>query len=283
MNNKVLKLGISPCPNDTFAFYKLIMEKDSLPFDIEVIVEDVETLNRMMLAGELDFTKVSFHAFGHAADRYILLRSGSALGRGCGPLLLAGKDFDPMDITDASVAIPGEYTTAALLLRLYNPDISRFIPMRFSDIPAAVRDGVVDAGLVIHEIRFTYSEFGLEPLRDLGEWWEKVTGLPIPLGGIVARRELPSGWLYALNRRLKESIDYAWKHWDEVKPFMQRYAADMSPDIMRQHVRLYVNSFTRELGPQGEDAVRLLFQKGADCGIFQDCFSCNPLISEQGR
>lgn len=281
MNENVLKLGISPCPNDTFAFYHLIKEKGALPFKTEIVVEDVETLNRMMLAGELDVTKVSFHALGQALDRYMLLRAGSALGRGCGPLLLSKEYMEPEKIKECSVAIPGDYTTATLLLRLYEPGVRNLVPMNFSDIPKAVQEGRVDAGLVIHEIRFTYRKFSLVSLQDLGQWWEKETGLPIPLGGIAARRNLPGEWLYELNRHLVASIDYAWGHFEEITPFMQKYAADMSPDVMERHVNLYVNAFTRDLGREGELAINFLFQKGSECGIFHSGSSGRAFVLEQ--
>ncbi|MDD2310878.1 MAG: 1,4-dihydroxy-6-naphthoate synthase, partial [Desulfuromonadaceae bacterium] len=208
-----LTLGFSPCPNDTFMFYPLVHGLvDTGGLSYRERLEDVETLNQLALAGELDVSKVSYHALGHIRDRYALLRSGSALGRGCGPLLVAGTAIDPSDLRGRTIAVPGRYTTALLLLRLFDPALDKFIVMPFNEIMDAVLRGDVDAGLIIHESRFTYEGFGLHKLLDLGEWWEGETGLPIPLGGIVARRSLGADTIATVELALKGGVQYARTH-----------------------------------------------------------------------
>lgn len=268
MKLKELKIGISPCPNDTFAFCHLIAQKADLPFKLNFIIEDVESLNKKMLAGEVDVSKVSFHALGYAVDRYMLLRAGSALGWGCGPLLLSSEQMTKSELADATIAIPGEYTTAALLLKLFQPKAKNFIPIHFSKIPEAIQQKRVDAGVIIHESRFTYKAFNLTCLKDLGAWWEKQTGMPIPLGGIAAKRAIPQSFLFELNRKIRQSIEKAWERPEATIPFMKLYAAEMSYEVMLKHVNLYVNTFTAEIGKEGEKAISCLFKKGFESGIF---------------
>jgi 1,4-dihydroxy-6-naphthoate synthase len=204
---RTLTLGYSPCPNDTFIFHALvhgIVGADGLSFRERL--EDVETLNRLAADGVLDVTKVSYGAIPHLVRDYVLLRSGGALGRGCGPLVVAREDFGREGLTGRRIAIPGRNTTANLLLRLFAPDAPAGIEMVYSDIMPAVERGEVDAGLIIHESRFTYPQHGLAKVVDLGEWWERTTGLPIPLGGILARRDLGDDAIRAVDDAIRRSV-----------------------------------------------------------------------------
>jgi 1,4-dihydroxy-6-naphthoate synthase len=263
-----LTLGFSPCPNDTFMFYPLVHGLvDTGGLSYRERLEDVETLNQLALAGELDVSKVSYHALGQIRDRYALLRSGSALGRGCGPLLVAGTAIDPSDLRGRTIAVPGRYTTALLLLRLFNPALDNFIVMPFNEIMDAVLRGDVDAGLIIHESRFTYHGFGLHKLLDLGEWWEGETGLPIPLGGIVARRTLGADTIAAVERALKGGVQYARTHPDEAARYIGEHAQEMSPEVCAAHIGLYVNDFSTDLGDEGIRAISCLLQRAEEAGI----------------
>lgn len=268
MNRTPLTLGFSPCPNDTFMFYPLVhglVNTAGLSFHERL--EDVETLNRLALSGELDVTKVSYHALGHIRDQYALLRSGSALGRGCGPLLVAKSNLDPPDLRGRRIAVPGQYTTALLLLRLLDPLLANFIVMPFNEIMDAVLTGKADAGLIIHESRFTYQEAGLHKLVDLGEWWEGETGLPIPLGGIVARRSLGAESIAVIERALRDGVAYARSHPGEAAGYIREHAQEMSDEVCAAHIGLYVNDFSTELGAEGEHAIAELLQRAEQSGI----------------
>jgi len=263
-----LTLGFSPCPNDTFMFYPLVHGLvDTAGLSFRERLEDVETLNRLALAGELDVTKVSYHALGHIRDRYALLRSGSALGRGCGPLLVARNDLDPADLRGRKIAVPGQYTTALLLLRLLDPRLEDFIVLPFNEIMDAVLAGQADAGLIIHESRFTYQEAGLRKLVDLGEWWEGETGLPIPLGGIVARRSLGAETIAVIERALRSGVVYARSHPAESAGYIREHAQEMSDEVCAAHIGLYVNDFSAELGAEGERAIAELLRRAENSGI----------------
>jgi 1,4-dihydroxy-6-naphthoate synthase len=263
-----LTLGFSPCPNDTFMFYPLVhglVDTGGLAYRERLA--DVETLNLLALEGALDVSKVSYLALGHIRDRYALLRSGSALGRGCGPLLVAADRIDPADLRGRTIAVPGRYTTALLLLKLYDPTLINFIVMPFNEIMDAVLSGNVDAGLIIHESRFTYQGLGLHKLLDLGEWWEKETGLPIPLGGIVARRSLGTETIAAVERALKAGVEYARSHPDEAGHYICEHAQEMSPEVCAAHIDLYVNDFSTDLGDEGIQAISCLLQRAERAGI----------------
>lgn len=266
--NSLLTLGFSPCPNDTFMFYPLVHSLvDTEGLSYRERLEDVETLNRLALAGELDVSKVSYHALGHIRDQYALLHSGSALGRGCGPLLVASSKIGPADLRGKTIAVPGRYTTAKLLLRLFDPALDNFIVMPFNEIMDAVLSGNVDAGLIIHESRFTYQGFGLHKLLDLGEWWEKETGLPIPLGGIVAKRSLGAEKIAAVERALKAGVGYARSHPGEAARYIGEHAQEMSADVCAAHIGLYVNDFSTDLGDEGIQAITCLMQRAEQAGI----------------
>ncbi|MDA8413528.1 MAG: 1,4-dihydroxy-6-naphthoate synthase [Desulfobacteraceae bacterium] len=268
MNRTPLTLGFSPCPNDTFMFYPLVHGLvDTAGLSFRERLEDVETLNRQALTGDLDVTKVSYHALGHIRDHYVLLRSGSALGRGCGPLLVAKSNLDPADLRGQRIAVPGQYTTALLLLRLRDPRLENFIVMPFNEIMDAVLTGKADAGLIIHESRFTFQEAGLHKLVDLGEWWEGETGLPIPLGGIVARRSLGAETIAVIERALRDGVAYARSHPGESAGYIREHAQEMSDEVCAAHIGLYVNDFSTELGAEGERAIAELLRRAEISGI----------------
>lgn len=265
---KELSLGFSPCPNDTFMFYPLVhglVDTGGLGFKERL--EDVETLNRLALDGALDVSKVSYHALGHIRDEYALLRSGSALGRGCGPLLVANDELDPAELHGKTIAVPGRYTTALLLLRLFDPRLVNFLVMPFHEIMDAVLRGDVDAGLIIHESRFTYQGYGLHKLVDLGEWWEAETGLPIPLGGIVARRSLGDEHIRAIERALRDGVAYSRQHPAQAAHYIREHAQEISEEVCAAHIGLYVNDFSVELGDEGIKAIQCLMQRAEEAGI----------------
>lgn len=262
-----ISLGYSPCPNDTYIFYGLVHGKiDGAPRCREIL-EDIETLNRMAMAGILDMTKISFHALALMRDRYCLLHSGGALGRGCGPLVVASDSFDPRDLLGKRIAIPGKLTTAALLLRLFNPALDDLVTMPFHEIMEATQKGDVDAGVIIHESRFTYPDYGLHKVIDLGEWWEASTGHPIPLGGILVRRDLGLGKIQQIDVSLCASVKYAHENPDAVKNYIRQHAQEMDEAVMQQHIDLYVNEYTLDYGADGEAALVDLFARAEVAGI----------------
>ncbi|MGH2356054.1 MAG: 1,4-dihydroxy-6-naphthoate synthase [Chloroflexota bacterium] len=262
-----LTLGYSPCPNDTFIFTAWVEGQIGGAPPVRERLEDIETLNRLALSGELDVAKVSFHAFGHLRDRYCLLRSGGALGRGCGPLVVAREAWAPQALAGKRIAIPGVLTTAALLLRLFAPDARDLRLMPFHRIMAATRDGDVDAGVIIHESRFTYPSYGLRQVIDLGAWWEQETGHAIPLGGIVMRRDLGADLIEQTDHALAQSVAFAHAHPAVVWPTVRRHAQEMDDNVMRRHIALYVNDFTQDYGPEGEAAIRYLLDTAEQLDI----------------
>ena len=267
-----LTLGYSPCPNDTFIFYALTHGRIPLPgVSVQERLEDVETLNALALDAALDLTKISYHAFGHLRRDYVLLRSGGALGRGCGPLVVARGQKSLAELAGARIAIPGRLTTANQLLQLYGEGFANVEIMPFDRIMAAVAEGRVEAGVIIHESRFTYREHGLVELEDLGAWWERSTGLPIPLGGILARRDLGSRLINELDAALRASVAYAFDHPAEPREYIRAHAQELSDAVIDSHIGLYVNEFSRDLGQEGEEAVRVLFARAEERGILPPC------------
>jgi len=264
-----LTLAYSPCPNDTFIFTPWVEGRVAGAPPVRERFEDIDTLNQIALRGEPDVVKVSFHALGHLRDRYYLLRSGGALGRGCGPLVVARTPFAQRELATKTVAIPGTLTTAALLVRLFAPELrdTNITVMPFDRIMPAVCEGRVDAGVIIHESRFTYQRHGLTQVVDLGEWWERETGHAIPLGGILMRRDLGDELVRRTERTLRESVDFAFAHTDVVWPTVRRHAQEMEDDVMRQHIELYVNDFTRDYGADGEAAITYLLNTAERLGI----------------
>jgi 1,4-dihydroxy-6-naphthoate synthase len=266
---KPLTLAYSPCPNDTFIFTPWV--EGRIPGAPPVVerYEDIDTLNQIALRGEPDIVKVSFHALGHLRERYCLLRSGGALGRGCGPLVVSREPFAPAQLARKTIAIPGSLTTAALLVRLFAPELrdANIRVMPFDRIMPAVCEGTVDAGVIIHESRFTYQRHGLTQVVDLGEWWERETGHAIPLGGILMRRDLGDDLIRRTEQGLAASVDFAFAHTDLVWPTVRRHAQEMEDDVMRQHIALYVNDFTRNYGPEGERAITHLLATAERLGL----------------
>lgn len=266
-----LTLGFSPCPNDTFIFDAMVHGKiDTEGIDFEVVMADVEELNRLAFAQELDITKLSYHAFAHLIDNYALLDAGSALGNNCGPLLIAKKELNIEEINAAQIAIPGKYTTANFLLGLAYPKAKNKQEQLFSDIETAVLNEDVDAGLIIHENRFTYAEKGLVKIQDLGEFWETKTGLPIPLGGIVIKKGITREVAEKVNRILTKSVNYAFDHPEESLPFIKDHAQEMEEEVMYAHIGLYVNEYSRDLGAKGKKAVRHLFEMARKKGLIDE-------------
>jgi 1,4-dihydroxy-6-naphthoate synthase len=275
-----LTIGFSPCPNDTFIFDALIHHKiDTEGLDFDVFYDDVETLNQKAFRGELDITKLSYHAFAYAADKYVLLDAGSALGFGVGPLLICKQNAEDLhkqleaDNPQLKIGIPGKYTTANFLLSLAFPNATNKTELVFSDIENAVLDGRVDIGLIIHENRFTYQDKGLHKIIDLGDYWEKRTGCAIPLGGIVANRHLPSDVQHKINRVIRRSIEFAFANPKSGLDYIRSHAQEMSEEVMYKHIDLYVNKFSVDLGTEGKKAVKLLFDTALEKSII-------PKISE---
>ncbi len=265
-----LSLGFSPCPNDTFIFDGMIhgkIDTEGLEFDIKL--GDVEELNQGAFRGDLDITKLSYHAFAYALKEYALLNSGSALGNNCGPLLIAKQALSAKAIDEAKIAIPGKYTTANFLLSLAYPAAVNKQELLFSDIENSVLDGTVDAGLIIHENRFTYQDRGLTKIRDLGEYWEETFQLPIPLGGIVVKRSLPKEIQQKVDRVLRRSVEFALDNPEQTMSYVSQYAQEMDPEVMKQHIGLYVNDYTVDLGIKGKAAIKHLFETAYEKGILE--------------
>lgn len=267
---RTIRVGLSPCPNDTFLFHALLEGLVEVPgLRFEPVFDDVEALNQRAERGELEVTKASFHAYGHLRHAYRLLASGAALGRGCGPLLVERADAPRADLSTARVAIPGRWTSAALLLRLWMPglDPQRLEVMTFDRILRAVATGDAEAGLIIHESRFTYHEHGLRARQDLGLWWEETRGLPIPLGGILARRSLDEETFRRIERGIRRSVVHARAHPESSRAFVREHAQELSDDVTSQHIGLYVNDFTVDLGDEGRRAVDDLLHAAEEAGI----------------
>lgn len=263
-----LSLGYSPCPNDTFIFDALIHGKiDTEGLQFEPVIADVEALNRRAFEGDIDVTKLSYHAFAHQLHQYKLLDAGSALGNNCGPLLVAREPLTPEAVDRASIAIPGRMTTASFLLGLFYPNALNITEVLFSEIEDAVLSGRYSAGLIIHENRFTYEEKGLVKLADMGERWEQSTGKPIPLGGIVVNRRLPEDVQQKINRALRRSVEYAFANTPDVMPYVRAHAQAMDEAVMLAHINLYVNKYSISLGEDGRAAVLAMFEKAHAQGL----------------
>ncbi|MCB0616555.1 MAG: 1,4-dihydroxy-6-naphthoate synthase [Phaeodactylibacter sp.] len=263
-----LRLGFSPCPNDTFIFDAMLHGKvDTEGLEFQPVIADVEELNQKAFAKTLDITKLSYHAFAFLLKDYALLDAGSALGNNVGPLLIAKAPMKEAAINNARIAIPGKYTTANFLLSLAYPGAKNKTEMLFSDIEEAVLTEKMDAGLIIHENRFTYQDKGLIKIKDLGEFWESTTRMPIPLGGIVANRALGPEVLEAANRVMARSVAFALDHPEEPRAFVRKHAQEMEEEVMYKHIHLYVNDYTRSLGIKGKEAVQLLFDIAMAKGV----------------
>ena len=263
-----LSLGFSTCPNDTFIFDAMVHKRiDTEGLEFELIMQDVEELNKLAFDGEIDITKISFHAFAYIANKYKILNSGSALGRNNGPLLISKRKIYPDEVPFLNIAIPGKNTTANLLLHSAYPNIKQTKEYLFSDIEEVVLSDEADAGLIIHETRFTYQKKGLKKIIDLGEFWENTTGLPVPLGGIIVNRRHSDEIIKKIDRVLQRSIIYAFDNPLAGLDFIKKYAQEMDEDVMYKHIELYVNDFTKNLGEIGKNSISKLLQKAVDLGF----------------
>ncbi len=269
---RILSLGYSPCPNDTFIFYALVHGRVSLSdLGFRERLEDVETLNSLALRGALDVTKVSCHALGHLRRDYALLRSGGALGRGCGPLVVARSANSMADLRGRRIAVPGRLTTANLLLQLHGEGFDNVLILPFHRIMPAVVAGEADAGVIIHEARFTYGDYGLAKVLDLGAWWEQETGLPIPLGSILARRDLGAERIAALDAAIRQSLEYALVHPREPRDYIRAHAQEIDPQVVEQHIALYVNGYSLDVGEDGERALTELLARAERQRLIPPC------------
>lgn len=258
-------LGYSPCPNDCFIFDALVHKKiDTQGLDFSVVMEDVEALNNRAFKQDLDITKLSYHAFLYLTTHYALLNSGSALGFNCGPLLVKDSKTEISDINRASIAIPGKYTTANFLLSLAFPNATNKQETLFSDIEEAVLSHKVDAGLLIHENRFTYEQKGLAKIIDLGEFWESLIHAPIPLGGIVVKRTIDPALQRTIDQLIRKSVEFAFANPESCMDYVKAHAQEMDEEVMKKHIALYVNTFSVDLGDTGRQAVELLFDKAKE-------------------
>lgn len=263
-----LTLGFSPCPNDTFIFEAMVhgrVDTEGLEFDW--FLADVEELNHRAVEGSVDITKMSFHAYARTASKYLILDSGSALGRSNGPLVISKRRLRPGELDDALIAIPGRLTTANLLFSIFWPGAARKREYLFSDIPEAVISGEADAGLIIHETRFTYRSMGLSLVADTGAMWEEMTGLPVPLGCIVVNRNIDEATALKVDRAIRRSIEYARRSPGESVDFIRKHASETDADVTREHIKLYVNDFSLSLGKEGRAAIERLFAVAQDKGV----------------
>lgn len=266
-----LTLGFSPCPNDTFIFDAMVhgrIDTEGLEFDY--FLADVEELNRKAFKGEADITKMSYHAYAYAADHYLILDSGSALGWRSGPLLISKDPVDRKDIEKKKIAIPGFYTTANLLFSIAWPAAADKREYLFSDIEEVLLRGEVDLGLIIHETRFTYQKKGLIKVADMGEYWKNLTRLPIPLGTIAINRNVPDKTARKVNRIIRRSIEFAYHDSVASYDFVTRHAAEMNPDVLNNHIKLFVNDFTLDLGKEGRLAIEKLFSTASSAGVIPE-------------
>lgn len=268
MKKERLSLGFSSCPNDTFIFDAMVHHKiDTEGIDFDVVMADVEALNKKAQNQELDVTKISYHAFAYNSDNYCLLDSGSALGKNNGPLLVSKRKIFPDEIIDLKIAIPGKFTTANLLFSVAFPKAKNKIEYLFSDIEDVVLSNEVDAGLIIHENRFTYEKKGLKKIIDLGEYWENETHLPIPLGGIAIKRSIDKDLQLKVNRIVRKSVEFAFKNPKSGYSYIKKNAQEMDEEVMYKHINLYVNNFSIELGKEGREAIINLYEKATSLGI----------------
>ncbi len=290
--NLKLTLGFSPCPNDTFMFDAMVHGKiDTEGLEFDVVMEDVETLNQHANKSKLDISKISFATFLNLTEKYQLLNSGSALGEGVGPLLICSSEFkvqssklllkDRIEIpvskadisnlksqfADLKVAIPGKNTTANFLFSIFFPEAKNKVEMIFSEIEDAVLSGKADAGVIIHENRFTYEQKGLKKVCDLGELWEEETKQPIPLGGIAVRKNFPEEIKQKIDRVMRKSVEYAFAHPDSSYEYVKQHAQEMDESVRRKHIELYVNKYSVDLGEKGKQAIETLFSRAAETGL----------------
>jgi 1,4-dihydroxy-6-naphthoate synthase len=266
-----LSLGFSSCPNDTYIFYALLHNKiNTKGITFVPHLADVEELNHKAGNGELDVTKLSYHNYAYVRDKYAVLHSGSALGFGNGPLLISKHKIYPDELSSVKIAIPGEKTTANLLLSIAFPEAKNKCAYLFSDIEEAILTGEVDAGLIIHENRFTYHKKGLQKITDLGEWWEDYAKGPIPLGGIMIKRDTDVALQKKVDALIRRSIQYAYDHPGDAYDYIKQHAQEMDEQVMYNHIDLYVNKFTLDIGATGKKAIEKLISEGKKSGAFPE-------------
>ena len=258
-----LTFGFTPCPNDAFAFHALVHGLVPAPFEVEAVLLDIEELNQRAAGGELQLSKLSFGAAAASADRYRLLRSGAALGHGVGPLVVAREPRSLEEAAAGRMAVPGRETTAFLLLRLAAPALGDVVELRYDGILGAVVAGDVDAGLIIHESRFTYGDHGLVAVADLGEWWETETGLPVPLAGIFARTDLEPGLVAEAEATIRASVEYAFANPEASRDYVRSLSHEMSDEVCAAHIALYVNASSVDIGDEGMAAIDRLLGRAA--------------------
>ncbi len=276
-----LNLAISSCPNDTFIFDALVngrIHNQGICFDLQLL--DIQHLNTLAIQNEVDIVKISYALYPIISRNYQMLTAGSALGFGVGPLLVSKRKIFSDEVKYATIAIPGEQTTANMLLSLAYPDAKQKILYLFSEIESAVADNEVDVGLLIHEGRFTFKKKGLRLISDLGEYWEKESGYPIPLGGIAVKRTLPEKVKQNVNLLIRNSLEYAFKNPTHSMPFVKRYAKEMDEDVINQHINLYVNDYSLDLGEKGQKAVVELFNRAIAIGFFEKVELTHPFFVE---
>ncbi len=266
---KKLKLAYSTCPNDTFMFYGIASEKFRPSFNLDIDLMDIEELNKLAFKEKTDITKLSFFAFFKLAHKYKILDSGAALGRGCGPLLIAKENFDLKDLKNKTIAIPGENTTANLLFSIFFPECKKKEEVLFSEIENTILKGHADAGVIIHETRFTYQLRGLTKLADLGELWEKETGNPIPLGLIAVKKDLIAE-VKEFDSLLKKSIKYAFEHPQETIGYIKKYAKELDDSVINSHIQLYVNEYSISLKEEGRKAITELYTRAYNAGLIKN-------------
>jgi 1,4-dihydroxy-6-naphthoate synthase len=274
-------IGFSPCPNDTFIFDALVNNKiDTEGFEFETVLEDVQTLNKWAIEKRLDISKISYGVLPLVIKDYVVLNSGGALGKGVGPLLISKNEVDDLanKIENLTVAIPGVNTTAHMLFSYAFPSAKNKAFYVFNEIENAVLNGQVDAGVIIHENRFTYQDKGLVKLMDLGEYWEETTGAPIPLGGIIARKDIDKAVQQKLDRLIKKSVEYSFKNYPAISSYISSHSQEMSEDVMRKHIDLYVNNFSIDLGTEGKQAVSKFLEVYSE--IHQSTFSTAGIFAE---
>jgi 1,4-dihydroxy-6-naphthoate synthase len=263
-----ISLAISPCPNDTFIFDALIHQKiDTQNIDFEIHFADVEVLNQSALKQKYDITKLSYFAYTKVAQDYILLNAGSALGNNCGPILIAKKHFSELEINNIKIGIPGELTTANFLFSLKFPEAKHKKYILFSDVETQLLNNEIDAGVIIHENRFTYQEKGLNKIVDLGEYWEQTYHAPIPLGGIVVRRDFDFSLQKKVNQIIHNSIEFAFNNRTAPQEFIKKHAQELRDEVIAQHIALYVNQYSLDLGENGKNAIRNLYQIATEKNI----------------
>ena len=266
---KKLTLGISTCPNDTFVFDAWINNRIKDAPSVSCLLKDISELNRTAMNAGMDVIKVSFFAYRFIKEKYRLLNAGGALGRGCGPVVVVRPGISDLKSGDIRVALPGELTTANLLFSLYQPKIKNKIYMKFDEIMPAIANHEVDAGVIIHEGRFTFEDYGLVLLKDLGAWWEDKTGFPVPLGAIVARETLGEKAIALAESCIRKSLKMAWSAPEIPMPFMRKFAGEMDDNVLRSHVDLYVNDYTFDFGEEGRKAIDLLLEMAKERGLFE--------------